>query len=94
MSAPCLSKCRSAVAIRAGVGQRREALDQLHLRYLHVRAGKTGVLDYTFERYLLEGERAGMSFLEWVESPLYDPDAMKADFRAGKLGGFLTESLL
>ena len=72
----------------------REAMDQLSLRYLHVRQGKTGVLDYTFERYLVEGEPAGLSFLEWVESPMYDPACMKADFRSGKLGGFLTESLL
>lgn len=101
---PALMHCKSG-ADRAGImsvlymhfrkGKPiREALDQLHLRYLHVRQGKTGVLDYTFERYLLEGEPAGMSFLEWVESPLYDPDGMKATFRSGKFGGFLTESLL
>ena len=72
----------------------REALDQLHLRYLHVKQGKTGVLDYTFERYLEEGEPAGMSFVEWVESPMYDPAGMKADFRAGRLGAVLTEKLL
>jgi protein tyrosine/serine phosphatase len=71
-----------------------EALDQLHLRYLHVRAGKTGVLDYTFERYLAEGEPAGLSFLEWVESPAYDPAGMKADFRAQWWGKLLTEQLL
>jgi protein tyrosine/serine phosphatase len=101
---PALMHCKSG-ADRAGIMSVlymhfrkglpiREAMSQLDLRYLHVRQGRTGVLDYTFERYLLEGEPAGMSFLEWVESPLYDPDAMKADFRAGKLGGFLTESLL
>ena len=101
---PALMHCKSG-ADRAGIMSVlymhfrqglsiREAMGQLDLRYLHVRQGRTGVLDYTFERYLMEGEPAGMSFLEWVESPLYDPDAMKADFRAGKLGGFLTESLL
>jgi hypothetical protein len=72
----------------------REALDQLHLRYLHVRAGKTGVLDYTFERYLAEGEPAGMAFLEWVLSPAYDPEGIKADFRARWWGRALTEGLL
>jgi protein tyrosine/serine phosphatase len=72
----------------------REALDQLHLRYLHVKQGKTGVLDYTFERYLEQGEPAGMSFLEWVESPMYDPAGMKADFRAQMWGSLLTEGLL
>ncbi len=72
----------------------REAMDQLHLRYLHVKQGKTGVLDYTFERYLAEGEPAGMSFLEWVESPMYDPAGMKATFRAQMWGSLLTEGLL
>jgi protein tyrosine/serine phosphatase len=71
-----------------------EALDQLHLRYLHVKQGKTGVLDYTFERYLEQGEPAGMSFLEWVESPMYDPAGMKADFRANMWGSLVTERLL
>ncbi len=72
----------------------REALEQLSMRYLHIRHGKTGVLDYTFERYLAEGEPAGMSFLEWVESPMYDPATIKADFRAGMWGSLITERLL
>ena len=59
-----------------------------------MRQGKTGVLDYTFERYLEEGEPAGMSFLEWVQSPMYDPAGMKAKFRAQMLGSLLTERLL
>jgi protein tyrosine/serine phosphatase len=101
---PALMHCKSG-ADRAGImsvfymhfrkGKTiREAMDQLHLRYLHVRHGKTGVLDYTFERYLQEGEPAGMSFLEWVESPMYDPAGMKADFRANMWGSMLTERLL
>ena len=101
---PALMHCKSG-ADRAGImsvfymhfrkGKTiAEALDQLHLRYLHVKAGKTGVLDYTFERYLAEGEPAGLSFIEWVESPAYDPDAIKADFRAQWWGNFFTERLL
>jgi protein tyrosine/serine phosphatase len=101
---PALIHCKSG-ADRAGImsvlymhfrqGRTiREALDQLHIRYLHVRQGKTGVLDYTFERYLAQGEPAGLSFTEWVESPMYDPAGMKADFRAGMVGALLTEKLL
>ena len=101
---PALMHCKSG-ADRAGImsvfymhfrkGKTiREAMDQLHLRYLHVKAGKTGVLDYTFERYLAEGEPAGLSFIEWVESPAYDPDAIKADFRAQWWGNMLTEGWL
>jgi len=101
---PALMHCKSG-ADRAGImsvfymhfrkGKTiREALGQLHLRYLHMKAGKTGVLDYTFERYLAEGEPAGLSFIEWVESPAYDPDAIKADFRSQWWGNFFTERLL
>jgi protein tyrosine/serine phosphatase len=101
---PAMMHCKSG-ADRAGImsvfymhfrkGKTiREALDQLHLRYLHVKQGKTGVLDYTFERYLEQGEPAGMSFLEWVESPMYDPAGIKADFRAQMWGSLVTEGLL
>ena len=72
----------------------REALEQLHIRYLHVKQGKTGVLDYTFERYLAEGEPKGQSFLEWVDSDAYDEAAIKADFRAQMWGRLLTEGIL
>lgn len=101
---PALMHCKSG-ADRAGImsvlymhfrkGRTiREALDQLSLRYLHVKQGKTGVLDYTFERYLEQGEPAGMSFLEWVQSPLYDPAGIKADFRSQMWGRLLTEGVL
>jgi protein tyrosine/serine phosphatase len=101
---PALMHCKSG-ADRAGImsvlymhfrkgATIREAMDQLSLRYLHVKQGKTGVLDYTFERYLAEGEPAGLTFLEWVQSPAYDPAGIKADFRAGMIGSVLTEKLL
>jgi protein tyrosine/serine phosphatase len=101
---PALMHCKSG-ADRAGVmsvlyahfrlGQPiRQALEQLSLRYLHIKAGKTGVLDYTFERYLEDAEPCGISFEDWVRSDAYDPRKMKADFRAGMLGSVLTEKLL
>lgn len=101
---PALMHCKSG-ADRAGVmavfykhfrqGQSiREAIAQLSPRFLHVRAGLTGVLDYVFERYLVEGEPAGLSFVQWVESPAYDPAAIKADFKAGWWGTVLTEKLM
>jgi protein tyrosine/serine phosphatase len=101
---PALMHCKSG-ADRAGVMSVlymhfrkglpiREALDQLSLRYLHVRQGKTGVLDYFFERYLEEAEPKGLSFVDWVESPAFDPKGMKATFRAQMLGSLLTERLL
>lgn len=101
---PALMHCKSG-ADRAGIMSVfykhfrqgvpiRQAMEQLSLKYLHVKQGKTGVLDYTFERYLAEGEPKGMDFLEWVQSPLYDPAGMKADFRSVMWGRLLTEGLL
>ena len=101
---PALMHCKSG-ADRAGIMSVfymhfrkglpiREALEQLHIRYLHVKQGKTGVLDYTFERYLAEGEPKGQSFLEWVDSDAYDEAAIKADFRAQMWGRLLTEGIL
>lgn len=55
----------------------REAVEQLSVRYLHVKYGKTGVIDYFFERYLEQGE--GEPFIEWVEKHC-DPKAIKAAF--------------
>jgi protein tyrosine/serine phosphatase len=101
---PALMHCKSG-ADRAGImavlykhfrqGQSiREALDQLSPRYLHVRAGLTGVLDYIFERYLEEGEPQGLSFTDWVTSPAYDSVRLKAEFRAQWWGKLLTDRLL
>jgi protein tyrosine/serine phosphatase len=101
---PALMHCKSG-ADRAGVmsvlymhfrkGRTiREAMDQLGFRYLHVKQGKTGVLDYTFERYLAEGEPAGLSFLEWVQTPAYDPKGMKATFQSQMWASLITDRLL
>jgi protein tyrosine/serine phosphatase len=101
---PALMHCKSG-ADRAGImavfykhfrqGQSiREAISQLSPKYLHVRAGLTGVLDYIFERYLAEGEQAGLTFTDWVQSPAYDPAAMQATFRANWWGKLLTEKIM
>jgi hypothetical protein len=75
----------------------RQAMGQLSPRYLHVRQGFTGVLDYIFELYLAEGEARGLSFVDWVQSPGYDPVKIKADFRANRatgLGILVSDKLL
>ncbi len=59
-----------------------EAARQLSARYGHFRFAKTGILDAFFARYLTEGEPQGLDFLTWVET-VYDPEALKRDFRPG-----------
>lgn len=72
----------------------RQALAELSLRHGHVRQGLTGVIDHFFELYLAEGEPEGLTLLEWVDRPAYDPAAMKARFKAAWWGTALTEKLL
>jgi protein tyrosine/serine phosphatase len=87
---PALMHCKSG-ADRAGVmavlykhfreGQPiAEAKKQLSFDYLHIRYGKTGILDYFFETYLREGEPVGLSFEDWVTTR-YDRDRVKAEFK-------------
>lgn len=101
---PALIHCKSG-ADRAGIMSVlyahyrlglpiREAMKELSPRYLHIKAGNTGVLDYVFEQYLEVGEPKGLTFSEWVESDDYDPVAMKKTFRAGMLGKVLTDRIL
>ncbi|MDP1630876.1 MAG: protein tyrosine phosphatase [Caulobacter sp.] len=101
---PALMHCKSG-ADRAGImsvfyrhfhlGEPiRDAVTELGLRTLHVKQGKTGVLDYVFERYLAEAEPRGVSFIDWVQSDAYDPDRIKADFQASWWGTLLTDKLL
>ena len=101
---PALIHCKSG-ADRAGIMSvlyahlhlglpLREAVKELSFRTLHVKAGKTGVLDYTFERYFADGEPRGLSFVEWVQTPEYDPVRLKAEFQSTMIGNFLTETVL
>lgn len=101
---PALIHCKSG-ADRAGLMavlyrhfRQGEPIDQarreLSKTYLHHREGLTGVLDYTLEKYLDEIAPTGQSFLEWVESPDYDPKAIRAEFKANWWGTLLTEKLL
>jgi protein tyrosine/serine phosphatase len=86
---PALMHCKSG-ADRAGImavlyqhfrkGQPVEqAIEQLSRKYLHVREGKTGVLDFVFETYLAEGKPKGVTFADWISTD-YDARALKAQF--------------
>jgi protein tyrosine/serine phosphatase len=71
----------------------REALSQLSLRYGHFRFAKTGILDAFFERYLIEGEPNGLTFLEWAER-VYDPDALEQNFRSSFWPDLIVDRIL
>jgi len=86
---PALMHCKSG-ADRAGVmavlyqhfrkdQPIEQAVEMLSRKYLHIREGKTGVLDFVFETYLAEGKPQGLSFTDWV-STAYDARALKARF--------------
>lgn len=72
----------------------REAMTELGGRTLHHREGLTGVLDHFLEKYVDEIEPQGTSFIDWVDSPTFDPDAIKAEFRASWWGSLVTEKIL
>ncbi|WP_233352748.1 fused DSP-PTPase phosphatase/NAD kinase-like protein [Maricaulis alexandrii] len=100
---PALIHCKSG-ADRAGIISvlyaltklglpYEEAIRHLSLKYLHVKAGKTGVLDHFFETYRQYNETTPIGFMDWVET-VYDREAVQASFMASWWGSFLTERVL
>ena len=86
---PALMHCKSG-ADRAGIMAVlymhfrqglpiRDAVEQLSFKYLHVKEGKTGMLDHFFQTYLKVEEDTGMSFLDWIDGP-YDRLTVKEEF--------------
>lgn len=70
-----------------------EAKRELSLRYGHIRQADTGVLDRFFEKYLEDNRRRPMPFMEWVDT-VYDPDALKREFRASGWARRLVDQIL
>jgi len=100
---PALMHCKSG-ADRAGLASVlymhfrqglpiREAKEQLSFKYLHIRAGKTGILDFIFDRYLETGEPRGLEFTKWVETE-YDREALKTLFLEGRKNKINYDELL
>jgi protein tyrosine/serine phosphatase len=101
---PCLIHCKSG-ADRAGMMSVlyrhlhlghpiEEAKQELSFKYLHASIGHTGVLDHLFDHYLREIQPTGLSFWDWTQGDSYDPDALKARFKAGFWGKVLTDIVL
>ncbi|MEL7028835.1 MAG: tyrosine-protein phosphatase [Pseudomonadota bacterium] len=70
-----------------------DALQQLSLRYGHVRQGKTGVIDHFFDAYKAYNAETPTPFYDWVDR-IYDPAATKASFMESWWGSLLTERVL
>ncbi len=76
-----------------------DAMEQLSFRYGHIRQGKTGVIDYAFEKYIAHAKKNGKDlasiedFLDWVDN-VYDPKATKEEFLGSWWGNLLTERIL
>ena len=70
-----------------------EAVQQLSLKYGHIKHGKTGMLDHFFELYRKRNEQSPIDFLDWVRTE-YDRQACHDGFMASWWGSALTEGLL
>ena len=57
----------------------RIAIQQLSKKYLHMREGKTGLLDAFFDAYLSAEAATGIGFEAWL-TDAYDREQVKADF--------------
>ncbi len=71
-----------------------QAIEQLGLRYLHLKSSKTGVLDHVFDTYLRDIQPKGIGFLDWIESDAYDAAALTREFHAGWWGALLADKIL
>jgi protein tyrosine/serine phosphatase len=70
-----------------------EALDQLSLRFFHIRQGKTGILDAFFLAYAEATRERPKPFLDWVRED-YDEDALRRDFRSRPWADRLVDGVL
>ena len=70
-----------------------QAVEQLSVKYMHIKHGKTGMLDFFFEDYLAYNAKTPIEFMDWVET-VYDPADVKSRFMAGRVGSFVTETVL
>ncbi len=101
MPAPALIHCKSG-ADRAGLaaglyilingGSTDQAMQQLSLRFGHIKQSKTGILDRFFLTYAREAE-GRKPFLEWVRTD-YDEPRLRAEHPTNSLAGFINDVVL
>ncbi|MEE9273527.1 MAG: tyrosine-protein phosphatase [Robiginitomaculum sp.] len=69
------------------------AIEQLSIRYLHMKSGKTGMLDFFFNDYLEYAKTHDISFTDWLDT-VYDKGDVKARFMSGWIGNMFTDKIL
>ena len=100
---PALMHCKSGAdragimavlykLLREGVPV-EEAQKQLSFDYLHIRHGKTGVLDEIFDTYAEFNAKTPLPFLDWVRDH-YDREKIKSDFLASGKAKFRIDQFL
>ncbi|MEL7043044.1 MAG: sulfur transferase domain-containing protein [Pseudomonadota bacterium] len=100
---PALMHCKSG-ADRAGlmsvlylifrIGEpARAAQQQLSKKYLHMREGKTGLLDAFFDTYLAAEQESGIGFETWLKTE-YDREKVKSDFLSSGQAKWRLDALL
>lgn len=100
---PMLLHCKSG-ADRAGLGAAlylitqqqqpvEQALEQLSLRFLHVKQAKTGLLDFLLETYAQAHAQTGIAFIDWLEQE-FDPAALKPQFQVKGWASILVDWVL
>ena len=66
---------------------------QLSFKYLHLKQGKTGILDHFFDTYKRFNKTTPKNFLDWVQED-YDPAALKAEFLQAFKGGVAWDKVI
>lgn len=100
---PILMHCKSG-ADRAGFASMfykyvvegvpfEEARKQLNIRYLHIEAGKTGILGYFWDSFYKANKETGISFWDWIDN-VYNRDELKASFVPNPWGNWLVDNFL
>ncbi len=70
-----------------------EARQQLNIKYLHISAGKTGILGYFWDQFEKANKETGIEFWDWVDN-VYDRDKLKASFKPTKWGNWIVDTFL
>lgn len=69
------------------------AMDQLSLRFGHVRQAKTGVIDFFYEEYQRAEAESGIGFRDWIET-VYQRDTLNAAFKESWAARILVDKVL